>query len=100
MSASREALVWKFGGAYGRLCALVAAALARGCVQDRILAASRGNGIEPARTYRELRRQRAKVNSVIALCKEAGITDDVLIERGRDSRTAVEQEFMLRIPRM
>lgn len=100
MTPHTDALLGQFQGAYGRLCLLVAAALHRGCLQDQVLKASRGQGIGIGRTYAEMRKQRARLNGLIRMCRDAGLSDETLIEAMGPSRVAVEQEFGLRIPRM
>lgn len=96
----RNEYIAQFAGTYGQLCQLVAAALNAGCPQQDVLEASRGNGNDREPGYMRMRQQRAKLNQLIELSRSIGITDRELIAQARISRTAVEQEFMRRIPRM
>ena len=100
MLTDRDECISRFAGAYGRLCSLVAGALRDLRPQDTVLAASRGEGNEPHPAYCEMRRQRAQLNSIITIALNIGVTDQELVDAARRSRTAIEQEFMLRIPRM
>lgn len=89
-----------FRGQYGRLCTLVAQALIVGHSKDSVLEAACGNGDSVIPVYVRLREQRRRSNAALGLCKAAGVSNDELIQRAREIRTAVEQEWDRRIPIM
>lgn len=98
MPADAKTLTAKFRSEYGRLCVLTAEATHRGLPRHWVTTASRGEGSNNQQPYVELRWQRRRVNSILAMCKSAGIDARTLIDAARSSRIAVEEEFMFRIP--
>lgn len=97
LPADAQTLVAKFRQEYGRLCVLIAEALNAGLPRTYVMTASRGEGTNQEQPYVELRWQRQRVNSILALCKAQDIPVRTLVDAGFSSRHAVEEEFMIDI---
>lgn len=95
-----ETAIHTFGAAYGRMCVLVAGGIISGRDQEKMLEASRGQGYDLAALHTELRRQRGRVNRALAQCSLCNVEMKETLNRAREIRAAVQQEFNCRIPVM
>lgn len=92
MDQKREALLI-FRGAYGRLCVLMAQALADGYHENAVQLASRGGGHSKDRTLHSIRKARAVVALGLEAARGHGNDTADIVAAGRQAKHAAEEEW-------
>ena len=90
--------IGSFRGEYGRLCVLIAVALADGYSKNAVVEAAQGLSLPGTHLLVQIRNQRDRANKAYFEAKRAGCPRNIIVDVAREARHTISSEFMIALP--